>query len=129
MKRAQLFVFFAFAILGAIITPHFGKSWGELKFYAYADFTLGAYQTSFTQGIVNALGNVYNNYGPAFVVLVAFAVKPLQIIFIESDARHYFYFPTLALAKRRAHRQPCPGKILQVLANHTLNNRCSKVNT
>ncbi len=91
-SRATLFL--ALALIGAIITPHFGESWDELKFYKYADLALSAYQTWPTQGIVETFGNTYDNYGPAFVMLVTLAAKPLQIIFIESDARHYLYFLT-----------------------------------
>jgi hypothetical protein len=93
-KHYALLIFLVMAILGAFITPQFGESWDELKFYKYADLALGAYQTWPTQGIVNTFGDTYDNYGPAFVMLVTLAAKPLQIIFIESDARHYLYFLT-----------------------------------
>lgn len=90
----KLIIFLALAVFGAIITPHFGESWDELKFYKYADLALGAYKTWPVEGTVATFGNTYDNYGPAFVMLVNLAAKPLQIIFIESDARHYLYFLT-----------------------------------
>src|SRR5688572_3701668 len=80
------------ALLGALITPHFGESWDELKFYKYADLALQAYQSWPSHGIVETFGNTYDNYGPAFVMLVTLLARPLQVIFIESDARHYVYF-------------------------------------
>jgi len=94
MKHIRSIVFPALAILGAIVTPHFGESWDELKFYKYADLSLGAYQTWPTQATVATFGNTYDNYGPAFVMFVSLAAKPLQVIFSESDARHYLYFLT-----------------------------------
>lgn len=94
-KHKPLFWIFLFlAILGAILTPQFGESWDELKFYKYADLSLNAYQTWPTQGLVETFGNTYDNYGPAFVMLVTLPAKPLKAIFIESDARHYLYFLT-----------------------------------
>src|SRR5688572_8881699 len=94
MKHTTLIVFLILAILGAIVTPHFGESWDELKFYKYADLSLGAYQTWPMEGTVATFGNTYDNYGPAFVMLVRLAAKPLQVIFSESDAQHYLYFLT-----------------------------------
>jgi hypothetical protein len=93
-KHSTILVFLSLAILGAFLTPQFGESWDELKFYKYADLSLNAYQTWPTQGIVETFGNTYDNYGPAFVMLVSLLAKPLQIIFSESDARHYLYFLT-----------------------------------
>ncbi len=93
-KRYTFLIFLIIAILGAFITPHFGESWDELKFYKYADLALNAYTTFPAHGAVETFGNTYDNYGPAFVMLVTLAAKPLQIIFTESDARHYLYFLT-----------------------------------
>ncbi len=94
MKHIKSIIFLTLAILGAIATNHFGESWDELKFYKYADLALSAYQTWPTQGLVNTFGSTYDNYGPAFVMLATLAAKPLQVIFSESDARHYLYFLT-----------------------------------
>ncbi|MFN8412889.1 MAG: glycosyltransferase family 39 protein [Anaerolineales bacterium] len=93
-KNYTLLIFFVIAILGAFIIPQFGESWDELKFFKYADLALNAYKTFPTQGVVNTFGNTYDNYGPAFVMVVALLAKPLRIIFIESDAWHYLYFLT-----------------------------------
>lgn len=95
MKKHSIFlIFLAVAILGLFITPQFGESWDELKFFKYANLALNAYTTFPTHGVVETFGNTYDNYGPAFVMGVALLSKPLQIIFIESDARHYLYFLT-----------------------------------
>jgi 4-amino-4-deoxy-L-arabinose transferase-like glycosyltransferase len=93
-KTLKLSIFLLIAILGIFVTPQFGESWDELKFYKYADLSLHAYQTWPTEGSVATFGNTYDNYGPAFVMAVALVSKPLQVIFIESDARHYLYFLT-----------------------------------
>jgi hypothetical protein len=93
-KHYILFVFAAIALFGALITPHFGESWDELKFYKYADLSLRAYWTFPSQGVVETFGDTYDNYGPAFVMAVTLLAKPLELIFSESDARHYLYFLT-----------------------------------
>jgi hypothetical protein len=94
VQHYVFFIFAAIALFGALITPHYGESWDELKFYKYADLSLQAYSTFPTQGIVETFGNTYDNYGPAFVMLVSLLAKPLELIFSESDARHYLYFLT-----------------------------------
>lgn len=93
-KYSTILVFLSLAILGAFLTPQFGESWDELRFYKYADLALHAYLTFPTQGTVETFGNTYDNYGPAFVMMVSILAKPLELIFIKSDARHYVYFLT-----------------------------------
>lgn len=93
----------AAALLGLFLTRNFGESWDELKFYRYADLALGAYKTWPAQGLVNTFGNTYDNYGPAYVMLVTLAAKPLLIFFTESDARHYLYFLTFLAGVRAFH--------------------------
>lgn len=87
-------IFFALAIFGALVTRQYGESWDELKFYKYADSSLSAYTSWPRVGTITIFGNTYDNYGPAYVMIVSLAAKPLQIIFTESDARHYLYFLT-----------------------------------
>jgi len=95
MKHISPYIsFLVIALMGAIITPHYGESWDELKFYKYADTALSAYITWPAQGSVAIFGNTYDNYGPAYVMLVTLAARPLQFIFTESDSRHYLYFIT-----------------------------------
>ena len=93
-KYFTVIMFTSLAIFGAVITPHFGESWDELKFFKYAEVALHAYRTWPTEGTVQTFGNTYDEYGPAFVMFVTLAAKPLQSFFIESDARHYLYFLT-----------------------------------
>jgi hypothetical protein len=81
-------------LLGTLTFTHFGESWDELKFYKYADLALTAYKTWPSTGTVGTFGNTYDNYGPAFIMLVSLLAKPLHIFFVESDARHYLYFLT-----------------------------------
>ncbi len=103
-------ILLALAILGLLLTPHYGESWDELKFYKYADLSLQAYTTWPTTGAVPEFGNTYDNYGPAYVMLVALGARALQFAlpWSASDLRHLLYFFTFlagawafyALAKR-----------------------------
>ena len=70
--------FLTVAVLGILITPHYGKSWDELKFYKYADLSLQAYATWPTTGQVPEFGNTYDNYGPAYVMLVGLGARAFQ---------------------------------------------------
>ncbi|MDO8754593.1 MAG: hypothetical protein Q7J80_11915 [Anaerolineales bacterium] len=95
MKNHPTAIILSLSLLIGIITlTDYGESWDELKFYKYADRALSAYTTWPSEGTVARFGNTYDNYGPAFVMLVTLTAKPLQIIFTESDARHYLYFIT-----------------------------------
>ncbi len=91
-----LIVFLTVAVLGILITPHYGESWDELKFYKYADLSLQAYTTWPTTGQVPEFGNTYDNYGPAYVMLVGLGARALQplIPWSISDLRHLLYFVT-----------------------------------
>lgn len=84
------------AILGIMLTRHYGESWDELKFYKYADLSLQAYRTWPTTGSVPEFGNTYDNYGPAYVMLVSLGAQGLQsfIPWSISDLRHLLYFFT-----------------------------------
>lgn len=93
-KHFTAFILSILMLLGIFLTPHFGESWDELKFYKYADLSLQAYQTWPSRGVVETFGDTYDNYGPAFVMVVTLLAKPFQILFSESDARHYLYFLT-----------------------------------
>jgi hypothetical protein len=100
----------ALAVLGVLLTPHYGESWDELKFYKYADLSLQAYTTWPTTGAVPEFGNTYDNYGPAYVMLVSLGARALGLLlpWELSDLRHLLYFFTFlagawafhALAKR-----------------------------
>jgi len=89
-------IFLAVAVLGFLITPHYGESWDELKFYKYADLSLQAYNTYHTAGVVPEFGNTYDNYGPAYVMLVALGARALQFVlpWSLSDLRHLLVFFT-----------------------------------
>lgn len=110
MKRAQLLSFLLLASLGVVLTPHYGESWDELKFYKYADLSLQAYTTWPATATVPEFGNTYDNYGPAYVMLVTFGARALALVipWSLSDLRHLLYFFTFlagvwafhALAKR-----------------------------
>jgi len=96
MKRAQLLLFLLLAVLGAVLTRHYGESWDELKFYKYADSALEAYVTWPAAGEIPLTGNTYDNYGPAYVMLVALGARALQPLlgWSISDLRHLLYFIT-----------------------------------
>ena len=95
-KKWLAVLMFALAILGVLITRHYGESWDELKFYKYADLSLQAYTTWPTTGTIPEFGNTYDNYGPAYVMLVALGARALQFVlpWSISDLRHLLYFFT-----------------------------------
>ncbi len=104
------FLFLFVALLGILLTRHYGESWDELKFYKYADLSLQAYTAWPTSGTVPEFGNTYDNYGPAYVMLVSLGARALGLLlpWELSDLRHLLYFFTFlagvwafhALAKR-----------------------------
>lgn len=97
MENRSLFILFlCLALLGLLITPHYGESWDELKFYKYADLSLQAYTTWPTTGQVPQFGNTYDNYGPAYVMLVSLGARLLSLLlpWDTSDLRHLLYFFT-----------------------------------
>ena len=110
LKKWPALLVIALAVIGILVTRHYGESWDELKFYKYADLSLQAYSTWPTTGTVPEFGNTYDNYGPAYVMLVALGARALQplIPWSISDLRHLLYFVTFmagiwtfyALAKR-----------------------------
>jgi hypothetical protein len=89
-------ILFVTALLGILLTRHYGESWDELKFYKYADLSLQAYATWPTTGQVPEFGNTYDNYGPAYVMLVSLGANALQAVipWSVSDLRHLLYFFT-----------------------------------
>lgn len=95
MKLSR-FIFLLLALLGVLFVRQYGESWDELKFYKYADLSLQAYRTWLTAGQVQEFGNTYDNYGPAYVMLVALVARGLGFFIpcSESDLRHLLYFFT-----------------------------------
>ncbi len=96
--KDQPFLIFLFAItvIGILVTRQYGESWDELKFYKYADSALEAYVTWPATGEIPLTGNTYDNYGPAYVMLVALGARALQPLlgWSISDLRHLLYFVT-----------------------------------
>jgi len=86
----------ASALLSILLTRHYGESWDELKFYKYADLSLQAYSTWPSTGSVPEFGNTYDNYGPAYVMLVSLGARVFQTVIPWglSDLRHLLYFFT-----------------------------------
>jgi len=109
-QRLAWGLMFLALLVGLFTVRQYGESWDELKFYKYADLSLQAYSTWPTTGTVPEFGNTYDNYGPAYVMLVAFGAHALQFVLPWgiSDLRHLLYFFTFlaglwafyALAKR-----------------------------
>jgi hypothetical protein len=98
----RYFIFFvlAFALLiGILTTRQYGESWDELQFFKYADRALDAYSTWPSTGTITLTGNTYDNYGPAYVMLVALGARFLGLFipWITSDLRHLLYFLTYLL--------------------------------
>jgi hypothetical protein len=83
-------------VVGLFTVRQYGESWDELQFFKYADHALQAYSTWPRTGSVPLTGNTYDNYGPAYVMLVALGTRVLGIIlpWMASDIRHLLYFLT-----------------------------------
>jgi hypothetical protein len=97
VKYKQALFFLLLIILGALITRHYGESWDEAQFYQYADHALASYLSWFQHGEVSAIGNTYDNYGPAFVIFtlsIARGIHSLIPNLLISDLRHFIYFLT-----------------------------------
>jgi hypothetical protein len=84
------------AVIGLLTVRQYGESWDELQFFKYADRALQAYSTWPTTGTIPLTGNTYDNYGPAYVMLVALGARLLGVLlpWITSDLRHLLYFFT-----------------------------------
>ncbi len=83
-------------LIGLLTVRQYGESWDELQFFKYADRALQAYSTWPRTGTVPLTGNTYDNYGPAYVMLVALGARLLGLVlpWITSDIRHLLYFIT-----------------------------------
>jgi hypothetical protein len=109
-------------VIGVLTVRQYGESWDELQFFKYADRALQAYFTWPSSGTIPLTGNTYDNYGPAYVMLVALAARLLGLIlpWITSDLRHLAYFITWlaclwafhALAQRWLAEAPAFGATL-----------------
>ncbi len=96
-ERLPMLILMVAALLIALITlKQYGESWDELQFFKYADNALKAYTTWPLSGTVPLTGNTYDNYGPAYVMLVALGARFLHLFlpFSISDLRHLIYFIT-----------------------------------
>src|SRR5574341_381468 len=91
-----LILLLMFFIVGLLTLTQYGESWDELNFFKYADRALQAYSTWPRSGEVPLTGNTYDNYGPAYVMLVALGARLLGLIlpYTTSDLRHLIYFIT-----------------------------------
>ena len=97
MTRRYFFILLAVGLLIGILTiRQYGESWDELQFFKYADRALEAYSTWPSTGTITLTGNTYDNYGPAYVMLVALGARLLGMFIplITSDLRHLLYFIT-----------------------------------
>jgi hypothetical protein len=96
-KHLPILVLLSIALLISVLTVRqYGESWDELQFYKYADRALEAYSTWPRTGTVPLTGNTYDNYGPAYVMLVALGARLLSTVlpWTTSDLRHLLYFIT-----------------------------------
>src|SRR5512140_2005657 len=77
-------------VIGLLTVRQYGESWDELQFFKYADRALQAYSTWPRTGAIPLTGNTYDNYGPAYVMLVALGARLLGLIlpWMVSDVRH-----------------------------------------
>lgn len=95
----HLAIFIVIVILGVVVTRDYGESWDELQFFKYADHALEAYGSWLKTGAVPLTGNTYDNYGPAYVMIVTLAARLLGPVvpWLHSDLRHLVYFATYAV--------------------------------
>jgi hypothetical protein len=91
--QALLLVVF---LIGVFTVRQFGESWDELQFFKYADRALQAYSMWPSMGTIPLTGNTYDNYGPAYIMLVALGARVLGWLlpWLTSDLRHLVYFIT-----------------------------------
>ena len=92
--KIALLLLLAVVVLGVAVTRQFGESWDEQQFFKYANRALQAYSSWWQTGTVPITGNTYDNYGPAYVMLVATAARLLGLLlpWTTSDLRHLVYF-------------------------------------
>jgi hypothetical protein len=96
-NKYTIFILLAVGLLIGILTiKQYGESWDELQFFKYADRALEAYSSWPSTGSITLTGNTYDNYGPAYVMLVALGARLLGLVipWITSDLRHLLYFIT-----------------------------------
>jgi len=86
----------AVAVVGLAVVRQYGESWDEQQFFKYADRALQSYATWLPDGQVQLTGNTYDNYGPAYVMLVTAVTRLLGLVlpWITPDIRHLAYFGT-----------------------------------
>jgi hypothetical protein len=86
-------------VIGILTVRQYGESWDELQFFKYADRALAAYSSWPSTGTISLTGNTYDNYGPAYVMLVALGARLLGTVvpWITSDLRHLLYFITFLI--------------------------------
>jgi hypothetical protein len=96
----------AVIVLGLTVVRHYGESWDEQQFFKYADRALRSYATWLPDGRVQLTGNTYDNYGPAYVMLVTVAARLLGLAlpWITPDLRHLAYFATFVAGLWAFHR-------------------------
>jgi hypothetical protein len=95
-RKALLILLAAGLLIGILTIRQYGESWDELQFFKYADRALESYSTWPTSGTIPLTGNTYDNYGPAYVMIVALGARVLGLFvpLITSDLRHLLYFAT-----------------------------------
>ncbi len=97
INKYAIYILLAVALLIGVLTlKQYGESWDELQFFKYADRALAAYSSWPSTGSITLTGNTYDNYGPAYVMLVALGARLLGtfVPLITSDLRHLLYFIT-----------------------------------
>jgi Dolichyl-phosphate-mannose-protein mannosyltransferase len=86
--------------IGVLTLRDYGESWDELQFFKYADHALESYSTWPLTGTIPLTGNTYDNYGPAYVMVVALGARGLKLLlpYTISDLRHLLYFITFLVS-------------------------------
>jgi len=96
-KNYPIILVLVLSLLAGVFTlTDYGESWDDLSLQKYARRSLAAYSTWAQHGVLEISAETLGNYGPAYVMAVALAVRPLSILFPinPSDLRHFFYLLT-----------------------------------
>jgi hypothetical protein len=104
--RHQWVLLAVVVFVGLAVVRQYGESWDEQQFFKYADRALQSYTTWLPKGQVQLTGNTYDNYGPAYVMLVTVTARLLGLAlpWITADIRHLVYFATFVVGLWAFHR-------------------------
>jgi hypothetical protein len=100
-QNLPLIILLALSLLIGLLTfKDYGESWDELKLYDYASDSLKAYEMWPQHGTIPVTGDHFENYGPAFMMVMTLFKKAGTQIFPHTrtvDIQHFVYFVTFLI--------------------------------